>query len=551
MFIRTSRSGGHTYLRLVASYRDADGKNRHRQIAQLGRAEDWGEEQVETFVRGLRRVTGHETAPEGAPEFEAARELGGPWVLTELWRALGMDAALQRALRSARRAFDAEGLIRMMVFNRLCDPESKLGVLRWLEGVVMPGLDTAAVSHQHLLRAMDALEGLRAEFSAHMAKLLRPLIDTELSVVFYDLTTLRIHGETEIPDDIRAYGRNKQTDGVARQVLLGLVQTADGLPLDFEIFEGNAAEVHTLLPMVQRVRQRYPIKRVVLVADRGLLSLHNLEALEAMANGPDYILAVPAGRYKDFAETIAAMGFDDAEPSIRETEHEGRRLVVAHDPTMAEAARWRRRDKLDELVAYGDRLAAKLDAQDAGQNSRGRRASDRGAYARFQKALIEAKFSRFIQPDIAAERFSFTVNQAALDKAETLDGKLVLLTSVRDLDAETVVARYKALADIERGFRVLKQDIAIAPVYHRLPQRLWAHGAICFLALILHRVMRLRLKQRNAPYSVERAFHHLKQVQRHRMRHQGKTLTGITTLSAEQKALFHHLDVPPPRNHAL
>lgn len=324
MFIRASRSGGHTYLRLVESYRDADGKNRHRQIAQLGRAEDWGEEQIETFVRRLRRVTGHETAPEGSPEFEAAREVGGPWVLSELWQALGMDTALRRALRSSRRQFDAEGLIRMMVFNRLCDPESKLGVLRWLDGVVMPGVDTGEVTHQHLLRAMDALEGLRADFSAHMAALLRPLIDTELSVVFYDLTTIRIHGEAEATDDIRAYGRNKQTDGVARQVMLGLVQTADGLPLDFEIFEGNTAEVTTLLPMIQRVMQRYPIERVVLVADRGLLSLHNLEALEALIDGPDYILAVPAGRYKDFAKTIAALDFDAAQPSIRETEHEGR-----------------------------------------------------------------------------------------------------------------------------------------------------------------------------------------------------------------------------------
>lgn len=551
MFIRASRSGGHTYLRLVESYRDADGKNRHRQIAQLGRAEDWGEEQVETFVRGLRRITGHETAPEGSPEFEAAREVGGPWVLTELWRALGMDAALQRALRSSRRAFDAEGLIRMMVFNRLCDPESKLGVLRWLETVVMPGVDTAEVSHQHLLRAMDALEGLRADFSAHMARLLRPLIDTELSVVFYDLTTIRIHGEAETGDDIRAYGRNKQTDGVARQVLLGLVQTADGLPLDFELFEGNAAEVNTLLPMVQRVMQRYPIERVVLVADRGLLSLHNLEALEAMANGPDYILAVPAGRYKDFAETIGTLDFDADAPSVRETEHDGRRLVVAHDPAMAQASSQRRRDKLAELVAYGDRLAAKLDAQDAGNQGRGRRASDRGAYARFQKALIETKFSRFIQPDLQAERFSFSIHQAALDKAEALDGKLVLLTSVRDLDAETVVARYKALADIERGFRVLKQDIAIAPVYHRLPQRLWAHGAICFLALVLHRVMRLRLKQRNAAYSVERAFHHLKSLQRHRVRVQDRTLSGLTTFTSEQKALFQDLQVAPPSIKAL
>ena len=172
--------------------------------------------------------------------------------LTELWRSLGMDNVLKRIFRSSRRTVDIESLLRIMVFNRLCDPDSKLGVIRWLETIVMPGVDTDSINHQQLLRAMDALDEEFEQFRQGMGRLLRPLIDQELSVVFYDLTTIRIHGEGDVKDDIRKYGLSKELKGPARQCMLGIIQTADGLPLDFEVFPGNTAEVKTLLPMLKR-----------------------------------------------------------------------------------------------------------------------------------------------------------------------------------------------------------------------------------------------------------------------------------------------------------
>ena len=474
------------------------------------------------------------------------------WPGRNAWRGLESvfrSAAdeLNRALRSGRRSVDAEALLRVMIFNRLCDPDSKLGVLRWLETVVMPGVDTEGITHQQLLRAMDALESRLDRLRSAMGRLLRPLIDQELSVVFYDLTTIRVHGEAELDEDLRRYGRSKDVHGPARQCLLGVIQTADGLPRDFEVFEGNTAEVRTLA--------HYPIRRVVLVADRGLLSLDSVAELEALELGdgqkPEFILAVPAGRYNAFQEVVGALSFDADQPSVRETRLEGRRVVVAHDPGAAAARSGRRRETLDELIAYGDRLAEKLDRQDGGINERGRRASDRGAYTRFARAVLEAEFSRFIQAELQAERFSFSVNEEALGRAERLDGKLILLTNVEDLEAETVVARYKALADIERGFRVLKRDIEIAPVYHRLPKRIRAHAAICFLALLLHRVMRMRLRANASPLSVERAMEELRRIQRHRVSIDEQRLSGLTTLNAEQLQLFEALGVEKPTEVAL
>lgn len=559
MYLRASRSGKHTYLRLVESYRDESGRTRQRQIAQLGRADQLSAEQVNGLIAGLLKATGRE-APrglEGTPHFEPSLELGRCWLLSEVWKELGLDRALKGALRSSYRRFDAEALVRIMVFNRLCDPDSKLGVLDWLKGVVIPGVETSRISHQQLLRAMDALIENRGKLEDAFSGLMRPLIDTELSVVFYDLTTIRIHGETEMEGEIRRFGYSKDVDGVARQFVLGVIQTADGLPLAFEVFEGNVSETTTLLPMVERCLARYPIRRVVLVADRGLLSLDNLEALESVrlsSGAPlEYILAVPAMRYSDFAERIASLGFAADEPSVRECRHDARRLVVAHDPQMARIKRERRQARLDELMAFGDQLAEKLDRQESGSSSRGRRASDRGAYARFTRRVLEEKLSRYVTADLEADRFTFDLNQPALAKAELLDGKLVLLTNVptTDIDAQGIVDRYKSLADIERGFRVLKSDIEIAPVYHRLPDRIRAHAFICFLALAINRVLRLRVKATHTATSVMHALDQLRSIQLHRVRAGNQELKGLTTLTQRQMSLFTNLKVQRPTQDRL
>lgn len=168
--------------------------------------------------------------------------------------------------------------------------------------------------------------------------------------------------------------------------------------------------------------------------------------------------------------------------------------MVAHDPGRAQEQKHRRDERIDKLIAEAEQRVGKLDRQDEGQIFRGRKLSDSGAKAKFYRDVCEAHLSRIIQVDLKSETFAYEINDAALKLAEQLDGKLLLVTNVTDMSAREVVARYKSLADIERGFRVLKSELEIGPVYHRLPERIRAHAAICFIALILYRVMRMRLK---------------------------------------------------------
>ena len=151
-----------------------------------------------------------------------------------------------------------------------------------------------------------------------------------------------------------------------------------------------------------------------------------------------------------------------------------------------------------------------------------------------------------IKVDLKAELFSYSIDEDKKRYLELLDGKLLLVTNTNEA-AAVVVQRYKSLADIERGFRVLKSDIEIGPVYHRLPRRIRAHALICFMALVLYRVMRMRLKAANRSESPTTLLEQLKRIhQQTAVTAEGKTLTGLTEITLLQKSLFAALELTLP-----
>ena len=556
MFLKITRSGTRQYLQLVEAFRDEAGKARHRTLVTLGRL-DQLTDSLDSVISGLLKVTGRPNfldAALPAVEFESARALGNVWALNELWESLGFGE-LRRVFRKTRHSIDVEALIRVMVFNRLCDPESKLGVLRWLDTVAMPGVEVETITHQHLLRSMDALVDHQADVDAVVANLLRPLIDQELSVVFYDMTTIRTEGLATVDGDVRQYGMAKE-GLIARQVMLGVVQTGDGLPIYHEVFAGNTAESPTLLPTMKTVLERFPsISRVVLVADRGLLSLDNLEALSEIrleSGKPlEFVLAVPGRRYSEFADLLRDFQrqCEAAEQEIvDELPWRGLRLIVAHHPELARQAQTLRRERIETLETQANTWVGKLDAQDAGVKARGKKLSDSGAKARLYHAVKDARLANIIRVDLKNERFAYEIDHDALALAQLMDGKLLLVTNTPDLSPQGVVDRYKSLADIERGFRVLKSEIEIGPVFHRLPERIKAHAAICFIALILYRVMRQRLSSADASLSPERALEELQKLQRHQIRinQADRPVTGISRLSETQDRVFAALRLKKP-----
>lgn len=453
-------------------------------------------------------------------EFLQARSAGDVWALWHLWQSLGFED-LPLAWGRSRSEIDVLACLRLMVFNRLCDPSSKLGVLRWLQTVALPrgfGFDQGPPDHQQLLRAMDMLEDHSSAISNRLALLMRPLIDQELSVVFYDLTTVRVHGQADVSDDVRQHGMSKE-GVVARQVMLSLV------------------------------------------ADRGLLSLNNLNEIEKLqaelkAQGSDvqvqFVLAVPAMRYGEFQAEMAQMQalhpgdaawVDEmawqpgADPSAQRL-----RLVVAHDPEVEARRTHKRRQQIQELLDLGQQWGGRLDAQDEGQRKRGRPLSDSGAKARLYHAVKQARLAHLIKVDLKSDLFSYTLDEDKQAYLQRLDGMVVTNT---DAPAVEVIARYKSLADIERGFRTLKSDIEIGPMHHRLPKRIRVHALICFLSLILHRVLRMGLKKANRQESPTRLLEALKHIeQQAAATADAEVVRGVTKMAPEQKELFAAIGIP-------
>lgn len=205
-----------------------------------------------------------------------------------------------------------------------------------------------------------------------------------------------------------------------------------------------------------------------------------------------------------------------------------------------------RDEKINNLELMAQQWAGKLDAQDEGKINRGRKLSDGGARAKFYRAVSESRLAKIIKVSMKSELFNYEIDEKALRHARLMDGKLLLVTNIPDLKPVEVVARYKSLADIERGFRVLKSEIEIGPVRHRLPDRIRAHASICFIALVMYRVMRQRLKAAETGVSPETALSQLRRIQHHRIELDDKPLSGISTISMGQSSLLTSLKVSKP-----
>ena len=478
MFVKVTKSGPRRYVQLVEAYRDAQGRPKQRTLVTLGRL-DQIDNALNSVHVGLSRILGvntEATFDNGTAAFDSSRTFGDVWALDQIWKQLGLDRLRGVLQQRSRHRIDLESLLRIMVFNRLCDANSKLGVLRWLQCVSLPDMNLRSVDHHQLLRTMDALIEYQEVIGQVLAGVVSPLVNEDLSVIFYDITTIRAEGLTELVQDVRQFGMSKE-GVIARQFMLGLVQTAQGIPIYHEVFEGNKAEGKTLKETLQRVMSRFPLKRVIVVADRGLLSINNLQELQeiTLPGGQqlEFILAVPGRRYSEFAQLLEPIN-----------------------------------------------------------------------------AVCEAHLSRIVRVDLKGEGFSYRVDDKALELARSMDGKLLLVSNAKDLSADEVIKRYKSLGDIERGFRVLKSEIEIGPVYHRLPERIRAHATICFIALVLHRVMRSRLQKKPLPeiVSPERALMSLRRIQTHSVTLPGQKtpITGISTISPEQSAIFQSIGVRKP-----
>lgn len=414
---------------------------------------------------------------------EVARRVEGPHeVLGHLFDYLHFDQILGAG---------GSAMLRDLVIARVMAPASKRG--------------SAAALDEHYGRSypLDRVYRLMDSLHKRLDRLKQVVLDATVSltggavqVMLFDITTL--YFESVDADELRAFGYSKDQKYHCTQVVLALATDEDGLPIGYELFPGNTAEVKTLLACMQRWQQSLKVGKVSFVADRALCSKANLVALEAAPWS--YVVAMPLRRSLKAAEQGQVLQTTLAAPCevegelvwVREFDWQGRRLIVTYSSKRAHK-------DCSDRQALLERLTAKLGPAEKVDKKTG---EIKPARPNAPKLITNSGYLRYVEQADTGGTFVLDEDKIASDAA--WDGLHAIVTNDRTSSAKQLLARYRRLWVIEESFRTLKHGLAVRPIYHFKPERVAAHIGLCYLAFALTRHAQQRIKLAQSAMSVER-----------------------------------------------
>lgn len=478
MYIATvpNRNSRPAYL-LRESYREG-GKVKNRTLANLSKLSD---EQIEA----MRRVL-HGEAPGSVTESEVVIERSLPYgdVVAVLGtaRRLGVERLL------AERPCRPRTLVLAMLVMRVLHPGSKLATARRLASGTRNSslgalLALDKLDEDDLYEALDWLQERQATIETKLAK--RHL--QEGSLVLYDLSSSYYTGRC---CPLAKFGHNRDGKNGHPQIVYGLLCNRDGCPVAIEVFAGNTADPKTLATQIEKVRQRFALRQVIVVGDRGLLTTARIRAEMAGTEGLDWISALraPAIQQLAAAGAIQQSLFDERDlAEIRSPDYPGERLIVCRNPLLADERARKRNALLQATAAELDQIVQ------ATQRARRPLRGKEQIGLRVGKVINRRKVGKHFRLDIQEDRFTYQRDEKKIETEAALDGIYVVRTSVDQpaMSADEAVANYKSLSNVEWAFRSLKTvDLKIRPIHHRLADRVRAHVFLCMLAYYVEWHMR-------------------------------------------------------------
>ena len=518
-------------------------------IHNFGRTDQLDREQLVRLCKSIARVCGlsvldpfDEKSSSGLAEYsiwppddlriEKAVSLGTPMVIETLWDRLGLKKTLTDIIKAKGLRIPYERALLAMTANRLCDPESKLGVWdRWLSKVYLPTCE--GLKLKHMYEAMDLLYDHIAEIEKSIFFQTANLFNLEVDLIFYDTTTASFHVDQE--DDpcrhpnatLRKFGHTKEGTW-APQVVVALAVTRQGVPVRSWVFPGNTADVST----VEKIRadlRGWNLGRAMFVADSGMNSEDNRNEL-AKACGK-YLLACrmanvaeikrdvlsKRGRYSVFKDNLHAK-----EVIVGDGERR-KRYILCYNPKEAERQR-KHRKMIVEL------LEQELE-----------RHPDKSATAQWAIELLASRrFKRYLK---VTKSKKFRINRGSVREAAKYDGKWVLETNDDTISLEDAACGYKGLMVIERCFRSLKRtQIKMTPMYHWASRRIETHVKICVLALLIERIAELAC---NKPWHrIRRVLDNLQATNFFNLNYR---VLMRNELTAETRNILKSLKITPPK----
>jgi len=534
LFLRSVKAsnGRHEYLRLVENYREGD-KVRQRIVVHIGR-KDLLAPHLDALVRVLQ-------ADQPAPAWVSAEQVAAPqawtWgpilVARHLLDSLSLGSILDGTTQSLRHGQPLSERVFPLVANRLTRPGSEHALAWWLEDFYvvtaqgrrwMPDWKPShrvKVSFQQLrlwYATLDDLVAQKVRIETALWQELRDLFSLEPELVFYDITSTYFEGQG--PAELGQFGYSRDGKPRNRQVVIGVVMM-DGWPIAHHVFAGNRLDQTTVGEVIEDLRQRFGLQRVVFVGDRGMVTLKNVELLRQLAQG--YLVGLQRRNRKDIPHYIEqAMARNDWQecpvgitasekarvPRTRVQEVPGKepgvRVFVVHSEEREQYERGMRELSMERARKELEALRVRVEKGEL------KEAEKIGAAA--AKVLTRNHGHRYFSWELRQGQFHYSEHPVNFPREQACEGKYVIQTEESGLSPVEAVQAYKQLNEVERGFAHLKGLLEVRPVYHRKDERVRAHVFVAALALLLDRALEKKLRSAKSTLSSPAAWQALETV---------------------------------------
>jgi hypothetical protein len=468
MFLKTIKAGNHTYAQIVESYKE-NGISKHRILLNFGRVESIKESRgIKKLLRSLSAlIEGKDIKAEEIPEGVMFNYGYLPY--KKLWNDLCLPDVLKKS--SGGIEFSLNDSVFLMAITHLLNPSSKLKAYNCQNRY----LGLPDIKLHHLYRSLDILADNKQQVEDYLFYRNKDMFNLSLDVVFYDVTTF--YFESVKKDSLKDFGFSKDNKLNEVQVVMGLLIDKNGMPVGYELFPGNTYEGKTLEVSLLKLKERFNIDRIIVVADKGMNSKINLEKIKDM--GFRYIIS---SRLKSMNKELLKKVLSK-EDFINDKNYDYKKLDLG--------------DK-NLIVTYSEERA-KNDAK------KREKLIKKAMEYTLKPSLIKASNKRGGKKYIEnTGECSYSLDEESILKDAMYDGYYVIETNDLELSPKEIIVNYGMLWKIEESFRIMKSTMEVRPVFHWTEERIKGHFMVCFLSFLLERNLEFKLKEKNIDCSPER-----------------------------------------------
>jgi len=420
------------------------------------------------------------------------RSFGDCWLGCQIWEALQLDAFWQKRIDHYKTTVPFSKVLKLLVINRLMKPGTEFYIHQhWFDQTAMDVLldcDFTVAQKNRLYQCLDKILPYKDELCAYLKTQWETLFDIDYDILLYDLTSTYFEGLCE-QNPKAQFGHSKDRRSNCRQVLIALVVTPDGFPLNYEVLAGNTAEKTTLADLLAKIESTYGKSRRVWLMDRGIPTEDTLSLMRD--TGVDYLVGTPRKRLDSFQEAILHTSWQRAREDVvvKSLQMEGETYVLAKSQTRRQKERAIRHRKLRRYLTGLDKLQKNYRDRDRFMKRLGVLLHEAGSCSKCVDLQLPPEGTR-----VSADTFRYQFNRRAYRQMIHRDGKYFLRTKQTGKTPTELWEQYMLQTRVEQSFKELKSDISIRPIHHQLEDRVDAHIFVAFMSYCLQTTLRQKLK---------------------------------------------------------